>query len=42
MVGLGLVPLAVFGPAQTLGYYEEWVHVLVRPGLGAGDNASRA
>jgi hypothetical protein len=42
VVGLWLVPMTVFGPAQTLRYYEEWAEVLVRPGLGAGDNQSRA
>jgi hypothetical protein len=42
LVGLGVVPLAVFGPELTLAYYQEWADVLVRPGLGAGDDPSRA
>jgi hypothetical protein len=42
VLGLGLVPVAVFGPARTLAYYQEWTRVLVRPGLGAGEDASRA
>jgi len=41
-VGLGLVPLVVFGPEQTVAYYAEWTTVLVRPGLGTGDDESRA
>jgi hypothetical protein len=42
VVGLGVVPVAVFGPARTLSYYQEWTEVLVRPGLGAGTDQSRA
>jgi hypothetical protein len=42
VLGLGVIPAAVFGPARTLAYYEEWTQVLVRPGLGAGTDASRA
>jgi hypothetical protein len=42
LVGLGVIPIAVFGPARTLAYYEEWTQVLLRPGLGAGTDASRA
>jgi hypothetical protein len=41
VVGLGLIPAAVFGPAQTVAYYEEWADVLVRPGLGAGGDSAR-
>jgi hypothetical protein len=42
VVGLGVVPAAVFGPAQTLAYAEEWMDVLVRPVLGKGTDQSRA
>jgi hypothetical protein len=42
IVGLGVIPVAVFGPARTWAYYEEWTEVLLRPGLGAGTDASRA
>jgi hypothetical protein len=42
VVGLGLIPAAVFGPARTLAYYEEWTRVLIAPGLGTGTDRSRA
>ena len=42
VVGLGVLPAAVFGPARTLAYYEEWTHVLVQPALGTGTDRSRA
>jgi hypothetical protein len=42
VLGLAFIPAAVFGPARTLAYYQEWTQVLVRPGLGAGTDASRA
>jgi hypothetical protein len=42
VVGLGVIPAAVFGPARTLAYYEEWTHVLVQPALGTGTDRSRA
>jgi hypothetical protein len=42
LVGMAAIPAAVFGPARTLAYYEEWTQVLLRPGLGAGTDASRA
>jgi hypothetical protein len=40
MVGLAVVPAAVFGPARTADYYREWANVLVRPSLGAGGDSS--
>ena len=40
-VGLGAVPAAVFGPARTVAYYEEWARVLAAPGLGAGSDPAR-
>jgi hypothetical protein len=42
LIGLGLIPLGVFGAAQTLAYYREWSTVLVSPGLGTGNDQSRA
>jgi hypothetical protein len=39
---LVLIPLAVFGPGQTVAYYEKLTDVLVRPALGAGTDQSRA
>jgi hypothetical protein len=41
VVGLGVIPAAVFGPARTLEYYREWSQVLAAPGLGIGDDSSR-
>ncbi len=42
VVGLGVVPLAVFGPEQTVAHYRTWAKVLVGPALGAGGDQSRA
>jgi hypothetical protein len=42
LVGLVLIPVAVFGPGRTLAYYEKLTDVLVRPALGAGTDQSRA
>ena len=41
VVGLGLIPAAVFGPARTATYFQEWAKVLILPGLGAGEDSSR-
>jgi hypothetical protein len=41
-VGLGLVPILVFGPEQSLEYYREWDDALRRPALADGANQSRA
>ena len=42
VLGLAIIPAAVFGPARTLAYYQEWTHVLLWPALGAGADQSRA
>lgn len=42
VVGMGLIPAAVLGPARTVAYYREWTDVLIRPALGRGDDQSRA
>jgi hypothetical protein len=41
-IGLGLVPLAVFGGLRTLTYYQKYATVLLAPGLGVGSDQSRA
>jgi alpha-1,2-mannosyltransferase len=41
VVGLGAIPAAVFGPARTAAYFEEWACVLILPGIGAGEDSSR-
>jgi hypothetical protein len=41
VVGLGIIPAVVFGPNQTWAYYREWTDVLVRPGLGHGEDHTR-
>jgi hypothetical protein len=40
-IGLGAVPAAVLGPQRTLGYFEEWTEVMLRPALGKGEDQSR-
>jgi hypothetical protein len=42
VLGLGIVPAAVFGPGQTLAYYREWQEVLLRPALTEGGDQTRA
>jgi hypothetical protein len=42
LVGLVLVPAAVFGPARAWYYYDELSEVLIRPALGGGTDQSRA
>jgi hypothetical protein len=42
LLGMVLIPLAVFGPALTMRHYEKWAKVLVGPALGAGEDQSRA
>jgi hypothetical protein len=37
-----VIPAAVMGPQRTMAYYQEWTDVLIRPGLGEGDDQSRA
>jgi hypothetical protein len=40
-VGLVALPLAVFGPEQTVQHYRTWAKVLVGPALGARGDESR-
>ncbi len=42
LLGMVLIPLAVFGPALTVKHYQKWATVLLGPALGAGDDRSRA
>jgi hypothetical protein len=42
VLGIGVIPAVVFGPARTWTYYREWNDVLLRPGLGTGADQSRA
>ncbi len=41
-LGLAAAPVAAFGPAQALRYYQTWAEVVIRPGLGDGSDQSRA
>jgi hypothetical protein len=42
VVGLGVVPAEVFGPARAWSYAREWTNVLILPGVGLGNDRSRA
>ncbi|MBV9125193.1 MAG: DUF2029 domain-containing protein, partial [Planctomycetes bacterium] len=42
VVGLALIPAAVFGPARTAACYEKWWQVMGMPGLGQGQDQSRS
>lgn len=42
LVGLVLIPAAVFGLPRTVAYYEQYVQVLLGPALGVGSDRSRA
>jgi hypothetical protein len=41
-VGMGAIPVLVFGPQRTLEMYQEWDLVLRQPALGQGEDQSRA
>jgi alpha-1,2-mannosyltransferase len=42
IVGLALIPSAVFGVSRTAEYYREYANKLLLPGLGQGSDQSRA
>jgi hypothetical protein len=42
LIGLAAIPSAVFGPARTVEYYQEYAGKLLLPGLGQGSDQSRA
>jgi hypothetical protein len=42
ILGLVIIPAAVFGPIRAWNYYDELSEVLIRPALGGGSDQSRA
>jgi hypothetical protein len=42
VVGLAVIPVAILGPARTVECYREMTNTVLLPGLGGGDDASRA
>jgi hypothetical protein len=42
VLGLGIIPLVVLGPTRTVLCYQEMTRTVLLPGLGSGDDASRA
>jgi hypothetical protein len=42
VVGLILIPVTVLGPVRTLECYREMTRTVLLPGMGGGDDASRA
>jgi len=42
VLGLGLVPAVVLGPSRTADCYAEYFRVTLMPGIGAGEDRSRA
>ena len=42
VVGLAIVPVAVLGPVRTVECYREMTRTVLLPGMGGGDDASRA
>lgn len=42
VLGLVLIPAAVFGPVRALSYYREWSAVMMEPALASGTDQSRA
>jgi hypothetical protein len=41
-IGLGLIPVVALGPARMVKCYQELAEVLILPGLGLGNDQSRA
>ena len=41
-LSLALIPVLVLGPSRTVEVYGTWLQVLAKPGLGLGQDASRA
>lgn len=41
ILGLGLIPSAVFGPTKTVAYYQEFAELVLMPGVGKGKNEAR-
>ncbi len=42
VVGLLVIPLVFLGPTRTVACYREMTHTVLLPGLGSGDDKSRA
>ena len=42
VIGLGVIPAAVFGPARAAGYYGDLSRSVLQPGLNLGGDRSRA
>jgi hypothetical protein len=42
VIGLAVIPLVCLGPVRTLDCYQEMTRTVLLPGLGRGDDASRA
>ncbi len=42
VAGLALIPLTVLGPTRTAACYREMTRTVLLPGMGAGEDASRA
>jgi hypothetical protein len=42
ILGLGIIPIFVFGPSRTRTYYQEWDRALRQPALANGRDESRA
>jgi Glycosyltransferase family 87 len=42
VIGLGVLPVVVFGGWRTLSYYQKYTAVLLGPALGVGSDESRA
>lgn len=42
VIGLAIVPAVVLGPNRTIDCYREMTHTVLLPGLGGGNDASRA
>ncbi len=41
LLGLALIPGAVFGPEKTIAYYKEFADLVLMPGVGEGKNEGR-
>ncbi len=42
LIGLFIIPAAVFGVPKTVSYYRQYDQILLRPGLGGGNDESRS
>jgi hypothetical protein len=42
VLALTIIPVVAFGPTRTIEYYQTWMKVVARPGLGQGGDPSRA